>query len=766
MTLNYCDTEDASPETLTPAEFSLWCSSGVDLAEQRRAALRAAPAIHVPAQKSNINPLYGIGLLNPPDITKLKESGSSLTSSRSSGASNSYNRFRLRSSVPPCPVIAEARRDDVPPQVVYKSNVESKLAQVTTVTTSIVLEEEVWKFNARIKLVYAVSHEGGSRQVPEIPEILRQVSNLLGTEIYALIARYAAELTPQELQALLAALADAVQTEHWVYAAAPKLPIKDWLPPAQKAILAEIDAKNAKAILQVQDYHHSFGIARSICRKLHANLGPTNSGKTWEALAKLAQASSGVYLAPLRLLAIEVWDKLNSQGVPCNLLTGEERVLVPGARHTASTIEMLNPTELVDVAVIDEIQMLDSPDRGWAWTAALVGVPARDVYLCGSAYVQGILQQAADALNEPLTVNLLYRKNPLVVAPMATASSEASGVVALEPGDAVIAFTRRDVLTLSARYREQGWKVATIYGALSPEVRKAEAIKFSSGAADILVATDAIGMGLNLPIKRVVFSSVSKYDGTAHRLLRPSELQQIGGRAGRYGLHDTGVVTAIEAEDLEYVKAHLFTALPPYTGKLAIAPNEWHLQALASTLGTQNVGHLLYFVATQLTESPLFKPSSLDNSIALGYKIDMLVAEAGIEVPLGVKFTLSCAPVDLLPITLNFYLSCVKAVLHRKQKKLSPYPSWLARRDPSHRTMPNLELAELLTRNLTLYTWLSFKFPDIFVDGAKFPEYKAMLSAYVEAALRTQPGFGLTSKERKRLARPNLPGAASESMVY
>ena len=131
-------------------------------------------------------------------------------------------------------------------------------------------------------------------------------------------------------------------------------------------------------------YLESFTQARLLQRHHHFYLGPTNSGKTYNALIALQNAKSGVYLAPLRLLAMEIRDRLVAAGVPCNLITGEERVLMEGAQHTASTIEMMNQSKPVEVAIIDEIQMLQDPDRGSAWTAALVGVPAKLVFVCGS----------------------------------------------------------------------------------------------------------------------------------------------------------------------------------------------------------------------------------------------------------------------------------------------------------------------------------------------------------------------------------------------
>ena len=148
------------------------------------------------------------------------------------------------------------------------------------------------------------------------------------------------------------------------------------------------------------EYFNQFKLARSLKRHHHFYLGPTNSGKTYQALIALERAKSGVYLAPLRLLAMEIRDRLVAAGVPCNLITGEERELMLGAQHTASTIEMMNPSKIVDVAIIDEIQMLQDPDRGSAWTAALIGVPAKAVFICGSTAVTAPCIKTIEAMNE------------------------------------------------------------------------------------------------------------------------------------------------------------------------------------------------------------------------------------------------------------------------------------------------------------------------------------------------------------------------------
>jgi ATP-dependent RNA helicase SUPV3L1/SUV3 len=127
------------------------------------------------------------------------------------------------------------------------------------------------------------------------------------------------------------------------------------------------------------------------------------------------------------------------------------------------------------------------------------------------------------------------------------------------------------VLTFSARFRQWGFTVASIYGALSPEVRRTESTRFCTGKADILVATDAIGMGLNLPIRRVIFSNIHKFDGVASRHLNATEVRQIAGRAGRFGIYDTGYVSVLESDELIHIEHMLSTDDSSDLSKLPIS---------------------------------------------------------------------------------------------------------------------------------------------------------------------------------------------------
>lgn len=495
--------------------------------------------------------------------------------------------------------------------------------------------------------------------------------------------------------------------------------------------------------LSLTSFSDSFKLARSIKRHHHFYLGPTNSGKTYQALQTLEKAPSGVYLAPLRLLAMEVRDRLVAAGVPCNLITGEERVLMHGAQHTASTIEMMNPAKLVDVAVIDEIQMLQDADRGSAWTAALIGAPATQVFICGSNAVTGPCIAAIEALGETYELTYLMRKTALVLENESLCGERYSRLKMkpkLQKGDAVIAFSRKDVLTLSARFRQWGFSVASIYGALAPEVRRTESERFNSGAADILVATDAIGMGLNLPIRRVIFSHIHKFDGVASRLLNMTEVRQIAGRAGRFGIYETGYINVLENDELIHIEHMLSADDTADLKKLPININLMQIASIAAQTHTRRIAEILMFYQERVKfEHDLFELAPLNAQVQQA----MLVDEFAPELSLKDKYIFVCAPISLnVPFERDYYLLCLQSVAQSKIRHLPARPVWVDANNPKH-----LEQAELLSHNLSLYAWLSFKFPQYFVDGEHVRELRQGVSRYIERALLTQAGYGDTSRE-------------------
>lgn len=299
---------------------------------------------------------------------------------------------------------------------------------------------------------------------------------------------------------------------------------------------AEIERKIAeqKRILnEIFEQEYQPSINRSIRFILH--IGETNTGKTHHALEKMKIASSGLYLAPLRLLALEVFDKLNEEGTPCSLKTGEEEKITASARHISCTVEMFHEKEFFECVVIDEAQMITDKDRGFSWYKAITKANADEVHIIGSHNVKEIILQL---LGDKADIEILeYNRDiPLEVEKREFKFSR------VERGDALICFSRRKVLETASRLENAGHSVSMIYGSMPPETRKKQVQRFNKGETSIIVATDAIGMGLNLPIRRVVFLENEKFDGQKRRQLTSQEVKQIAGRAGRKGIYNVGKV--------------------------------------------------------------------------------------------------------------------------------------------------------------------------------------------------------------------------------
>lgn len=280
--------------------------------------------------------------------------------------------------------------------------------------------------------------------------------------------------------------------------------------------------------------------ARKLRRKFFLHLGETNTGKTYNALQRLKQCHAGVYLAPLRILALENYERLNGEGVPCNLLTGEEELLVEGARHASCTVEKADIRRPYEVAVIDEIQLLSDAQRGDAWTRAVLGLCCPEIHLCGALNAKEQLIRMIGDCGDDYEIREYSRLVPL--SPLKARVRYAD----VEPGDALVAFSRRRVLALSRYFTDQGIRNSVIYGDLPPEVRRLQYEAFLSGETDILISTDAIGMGVNLPIRRIIFTELEKFDGEQFRALTSQETKQISGRAGRIGIYDVGYVASTE----------------------------------------------------------------------------------------------------------------------------------------------------------------------------------------------------------------------------
>ncbi len=327
---------------------------------------------------------------------------------------------------------------------------------------------------------------------------------------------------------------------------------------ADAAAAGEKEIRSALLDAIPAHYRDLYPAARAMKRRFILHLGPTNSGKTFEACGRLRGAGQGIYLGPLRLLAAEQFETLNLCDVPCSLVTGEEQIRVPGSRVQSSTVEMADLKTHYDVAVIDECQMISDRDRGGAWTTAILGLCADEIHLCASPDAENLLTQMILDCGDTLSVTRHERMTPLIVQNEGFRFPES-----VRPGDALIVFSKARVHAVAAELRQRGFRVSLIYGALPPDVRRNQARSFQQGDSDVVVSTDAIAMGMNLPIERVVFLESEKYDGDIVRPLTDAEIKQIAGRAGRYGQYDTGYVNAFGFRGT--VARALGHPLPPLT---------------------------------------------------------------------------------------------------------------------------------------------------------------------------------------------------------
>jgi ATP-dependent RNA helicase SUPV3L1/SUV3 len=501
----------------------------------------------------------------------------------------------------------------------------------------------------------------------------------------------------------------------------------------------ERHAARTRESINLAEYPATFEVARRLPRRFIALLGPTNSGKTHKAMEALAKARSGVYLAPLRLLALENYERLQQarpHGKPLavSLVTGEERRLAPDATHIASTVEMLDSRTEVEVAVIDEVQMLADRDRGAAWTAAICGAPAPVVYLCGALEARRAVEALAERLECPLEVHVLKRKGPLSMEPSAVRKLRN-----LRKGDAVIAFSRREVLMWRDMITEMGLSVATVYGNLAPEVRRAQAERFRDGSADIVVGTDALAMGLNMPIARVVMTTTVKFNGVEEEEIPAALARQIAGRAGRYGVHEEGLVAGYDDDTHEVMRA-LLREKPMAIGAsgFAVAPSLEHLHRIAAVTGETSLAKLLKrFVHNIDVPDGFFYPRITEEQSERALWLDTL--------PLSVadKFMLSLVPVSAkVPSLQRAWEHWCHSLSKGKVCRLEP--------EKGAMTWHNLQEVEDLCRLYSAYAWVAYRAPEFFPSVELAQEMARSASERVDAMLQAQNAATRMRHKQKR----------------
>ena len=291
--------------------------------------------------------------------------------------------------------------------------------------------------------------------------------------------------------------------------------------------------------------------------RLTAVLGPTNTGKTYLAIERMLGHDSGMIGFPLRLLARENYERVVKLkgAAQVALITGEEKILPPGARYFVCTVESMPVDRPVSFLAVDEVQMASDPERGHFFTDRLLHARGlNETMLLGADTIRPILNRLLpniDVVARPRFSNLSY-----------VGSKKATR---LPRRSAVVGFSANEVYEIAELIRRQRGGTAIVMGAMSPRTRNAQVDMFQSGEVDYLVATDAIGMGLNMDVNHVWFASLRKFDGRNSRPLRTGELAQIAGRAGRH-MNDgtfgtTAGVPGLDAEVVEAIENHRFDPL-------------------------------------------------------------------------------------------------------------------------------------------------------------------------------------------------------------
>ncbi|APH69988.1 helicase-related protein [Aquibium oceanicum] len=289
-------------------------------------------------------------------------------------------------------------------------------------------------------------------------------------------------------------------------------------------------------------------------RDVTAVLGPTNTGKTHLAIERMVAHSSGVIGLPLRLLAREVYGRVAERVGTANvaLITGEEKIQPPGARYSVCTVEAMPRETSAAFVAIDEVQLAGDLERGHVFTDRILHLRGRDeTLLLGAATMAGILQKllkGVSVVTRPRMSHLAY--------------AGSKKITRLPRRSAIVAFSADEVYGIAELIRRQRGGAAVVLGALSPRTRNAQVEIYQSGDVDFLVATDAIGMGLNLDVDHVGFAQNRKFDGFQYRQLSAAELGQIAGRAGRH-MRDgtfgvTGQVDPFDDELVEKIEGHDF----------------------------------------------------------------------------------------------------------------------------------------------------------------------------------------------------------------
>lgn len=448
------------------------------------------------------------------------------------------------------------------------------------------------------------------------------------------------------------------------------------------------------------------------------HVGPTNSGKSYNALKAVKSAYSGACYVPLRMLAYEMYMNINESGVDCSLITGEEKIIKQSAKHIAATIEMFDPNKFYDTILIDEFQNIADENRGNAWLSALLQANANEVHIITAPHALNLLKRLLEGSNKTYTVNEYKRLVPLNV------SEETYDINKPKSKTAYVTFSRKNVLELKNFFNNKGIDVSVIYGGLPALTRFSQIKQFIDGKTDIIITTDALGQGINIPCDNVCFMSTSKFDGKDERKLNISELQQLAGRAGRYLLSNQGEVSAVSKSDLSFIK-DCMSKQPKELTKAKIEPSLKELEVIQEDS--------LYKKLLIWKDNPSI-PQKLKNivevvSIDEQIELSKLITYTD-YCKLGLEKCYELVQAPTTKDTVEYWERCFKNIVLEKE---IPLPGKLSMID----NQQELFLGEKFVKQCDLYLWLYNKkmFNKLAPKGKDVIEHKYYLSNMIDKAL-------------------------------
>jgi ATP-dependent RNA helicase SUPV3L1/SUV3 len=478
---------------------------------------------------------------------------------------------------------------------------------------------------------------------------------------------------------------------------------------------------------------------------------------------------------------------MNAKGKPCALVTGEERRIPEGMKNFMSscTVEMVPLNTKVDVAVIDEIQMLGDRDRGWAWTQAFLGIQAKELHLCGEERTTKLITELCAQMGDQLVVHRYERLSPLQMSPHSLGGS----VKKLEKGDAMILFSRLAIHGMKKRIENvTGRRCAVVYGSLPPETRAQQAALFNDpdNDYDFLVASDAVGMGLNLSIKRVIFFTTEKFNGFQFGPIAVPEIKQIAGRAGRY----KSARDAIKEGPIDLTDGMPEDVQPP----LQVAPTS--NRGWIATL--EDVDHLTVKNAMETEVEPLksagiFPPAHIMDRFAsyfpAGTPFSYIILRLHDIAAINPSFHLCdlkeqvevCDIMQPFNLSVNDRIVFLAAPVFLRDKGgiavLAELAKCVANQESGHLLdlkSFNLELldmdkddhkdgsagylreAEVLHKAITLYLWLSYRFGGVFNSQPLAFHVKSLVEAKIDECLSVVEWDEAKMRTQKAMARKAL----------